>query len=95
MHLKKEATISIIETSSKIYKPKSYDKTIADPIYGTRWRQAIEEKIHNLEIYHTWKYEELLESRKVIEYKWVFRVKYNSNRNIKRFKACLVAQGFF
>ena len=39
--------MSIIETSSKVYEPKTYDEVIADPIHGTRWRQAIEE-IHNL-----------------------------------------------
>ena len=66
MHLRKEAAMSITETSSKVYEPKSYDEAIADPIHGTRWRQAIEEEIHNLEIYHTWEYEELPEDRKAI-----------------------------
>ena len=91
MHLRKEAVMSIIETNSKVYEPKSYDKAIANPIYGTRWRQAIEKEIHNLKIHHTWEYEELPEGRKTIRCKWVFRVKYNFNGSVERFKVCLVA----
>ena len=36
--LRKEAAISIIETSSKVYKPKTYDKAIIDIIHSIRWR---------------------------------------------------------
>ena len=53
MYLKKEPIISITDISSKIYKPKTYNEVIANPIYSTRWWQVIKEKIHNLKIYHT------------------------------------------
>ena len=51
-------------------------------------------KIHNLEIHYIWKYKELLESKKAIECKLVFRIKYNSNRSVKKFKARLIVQRF-
>ena len=77
----------IKETCSKVYKPKTYNEAIADLIHGTRWRQ------HNLQIHHTWEYEERPESRKAIGCKRLFRVKYNFNGSVERFKARLVAQG--
>ena len=62
MYLTKKIAMSITETSSKIYEPKSYDEAIADLIHGTRWRQAIKEEIHSLEINYTWEYKELPKS---------------------------------
>ena len=53
MHLKKEAAMSITETSSKVYVPKTFDKVIADPIHGIRWQQAIKKEMHNLKINYT------------------------------------------
>ena len=54
----------------------------------------IKEKIQNLEIYHTLDYKKLLENRNAIGCKWVFKVKYNINKNNEEFKIYLVAQGF-
>ena len=82
------------EASSKIHKPKSYDKAINDPIHGRRWREAIEEELQNLKNYQTWEYNELPLEQKAIGLKWVFKVKYHPDGSIARFKARLVPQGF-
>ena len=86
--------MSISEASSKIHKPTSYKEAISDPIHGRQWKDAVEEKLYNLESHHTWEFEELPQSRKPIRSKWVFRVKYNPDGSVARFKARLVAQGF-
>lgn len=86
--------MSASKTSSKVYKPKSYDEAVADPIIGTHWRQAVEEELHNLRKHYTWSYERLPEGQKGIGCKWVFKVKYNPDGSIERYKARLVAQGF-
>ena len=86
--------MSIIETSSKIHEPKTYDKAVNNPIHRRHWQEAIEDKLQNLENYQTWKYNELPPDRKAIESKWVFKVKYNTNSSVARFKTRLVAQGF-
>lgn len=86
--------MSASKTSSKVYKPKSYDEAVADPINGTHWRQAVEEELHNLRKHYTWSYERLPEGQKGIGCKWVFKVKYNPDGSIERYKARLVAQGF-
>lgn len=83
--------MSITETCSKIYKPKSYDKAMNNPIYGCRWHKTIENKLQNLENYQTWEYDVLPLRQKAIRSKWVFKVKYNPNSFIAKFKARLVA----
>ncbi len=86
--------MSITESSSKIYEPNTYNEAISDPIHGRRWKEAIEEELQNLESHHTWEYEQLLNDRKVIGSKWVFKVKYHPDGSVARFKARLVAQRF-
>ena len=85
---------SVTETSSKTRKPKTYDEAINDPIHGNRWREAVNEELWNLNTYQTWCYIPLPDNQKAISSKWVFKVKYNSDGSIKRYKARLVAQGF-
>lgn len=89
-----EVAMSLTEAGSKIYEPQSYNEAVNDPIHGRRWREAIKEKLQNLENHQTWEYDVLPPERKVIGSKWVFKVKYNTDGSVARFKARLVAQGF-
>lgn len=89
-----ELAVSISESSSNIHEPASYEEAISDPKHGRQWRDAVEEELHNLESHHTWEFEELPSGRKPIGSKWVFKVKYNPDGSVTRFKAQLVDQGF-
>lgn len=89
-----ELAMSISEASSKIHEPTSYEEAISDLIHGRQWKDAVEEELYNLESHHTWEFEELPQDRKPIGSKWVFKVKYNPDGSVARFKARLVAQGF-
>ena len=85
---------SVTETSSKVREPKTYDEVINDPIHGNRWREAVDEELWNLDTYQTWCYTLIPNNRKAIGCKWVFKVKYNLDGSIERYKVRLVAQGF-
>ena len=74
--------MSISEASSKIHEPTSYEEAIFDPIHSRQWKDAMEDKLYNLESHHIWEFEELPQSRKAIGSKWVFRVKYNPDGSV-------------
>lgn len=42
---------SMTETSSKIHKPKTYNKVIHDSIHRNRWCKAIDKEMWNLDSY--------------------------------------------
>lgn len=54
-----DVVMLMIKASSKIYKLKSYDKTINNLIHGWPQKKAIKKKLHNMKIYQTWEYDEL------------------------------------
>ena len=48
----------------------------------------------NLRSYTVWIIKLLLQGRRPVECKWVFKIKYNEKGRIAHFKARLIAQGF-
>lgn len=56
-----EKIMSVTKTSSRIYKPKTYEEAINDPIHSRKWKEAIKKKIQNLENHQTWEYNRLPE----------------------------------
>lgn len=58
------------------------------------WKRAIEEELQSLEKNATWSLTELPPGRKVIDNKWVFKIKRHSDGSVDRYKARLVARGF-
>jgi Reverse transcriptase (RNA-dependent DNA polymerase) len=58
------------------------------------WEKAIEEELATLKAAGTWRLEEAPPGANIIGSKWVFKAKKDAARNIVRYKAWLVAQGF-
>lgn len=75
-------------------EPKTYNKTVNNLIYGNKQKAVIDEKLQNIDFYQTQYYTILLPNQKSINYKQIFKVKYNPNRSIKKNKARLIAQSF-
>ena len=65
-----------------------------DAVGDAKWDKAMDEKIDALDVNETWDLVPLLEGKNVIDYKWVYKVKYNSDGTVSRYKARLVAKGY-
>lgn len=59
-----------------------------------QWVNAMKEEIKALEENKTWEPVQLLPRKKPIECRWVYKIKYKPNGEMKRFKTRLVAKGY-
>lgn len=57
------------------------------------WREAMRKEIDALELNETWTLERLPHGVKALGSKWVYRLKFNSDGTLERYKARLVALG--
>ncbi|XP_075074614.1 uncharacterized protein LOC142162191 [Nicotiana tabacum] len=63
--------------------------TYAEASKDLRWISAMKEEIKALESNNTWKLVALPEGKKLIGYKWIYKIKYQALGEIERFKARL------
>lgn len=77
----------------KVVEPKTLEEALNSEL-KSYWKQAIEDEMLSLKKNRTWELCELPKDRKAIGCKWTFKAKTDSNGNVARFKARLVAQGF-
>ena len=79
-----------------IQLPKSYSDAVNDPIYGSKWWEAIHKEISTLISFGTWwviQQKDVLSTITISTTQWVFDVKLGPDGWIKRFKVRLVARG--
>lgn len=53
----------VTKIRSKVNEPQLYEEAINEPVYGCRWREAIETELDNLAPLDTWEYRELPQGR--------------------------------
>lgn len=70
-------------------KPKSFKSTFAIE----KWQNAMGTEVDALEENETWTLEDLPPGKHAIGSKWVYKIKYNSDSTIERYKTRLVALG--
>ena len=58
------------------------------------WEKAIHEELALLQETGTWELTDPPAGANIVGSKWVYRTKKDATRNVIRYKACLVAQGF-
>ncbi|KAJ1685788.1 hypothetical protein LUZ63_017178 [Rhynchospora breviuscula] len=70
-------------------EPEHFGEAMKD----NNWRKAMQTEIEALERNKTWSIENLPSEKKAIGCKWVYRIKYNSDGSVERYKARLVVLG--
>jgi hypothetical protein len=73
--------------------PTSFEEVMRSA-YSSKCLDAMEDKMKSTSINKVWDLEEIPKGAKTVGYKWVYKTKCDSNGNIERFKAWLVAKGF-
>ena len=68
--------------------------TFEDAAQDGRWVQAMDEEIHSIEKNNTWEITSLPKGKKSIGVKWVYKTKYQPDRQVDRLKARLVVKGY-
>ena len=59
-----------------------------------KWKEAIDSEYQSLIDNNTWTLTSLSISRKPIGCKWIFKIKYNADGSVERYKARFVAKGY-
>ncbi|KAH9671623.1 retrovirus-related pol polyprotein from transposon RE1 [Citrus sinensis] len=92
----------ITGAKSGIFKPKVFyaalsnrePDTVEEALEDQRWCQAMKDEYDALMKNNTWILVPNTSEQKVVDNKWVFRVKYNTDGSVAKHKARLVAKGF-
>ncbi|KAG9445072.1 hypothetical protein H6P81_016412 [Aristolochia fimbriata] len=73
-------------------EPESYDEAMADEAH-LKWELAMKDEMLSLEENQTWELVKMPAKKKVLQNKWIFRVKQEAG-GVQRYKARLVVKGF-
>ena len=75
----------------EISEPRTFDEALTNP-QAKSWKKAADSKHHSIIDNNTWDLVELPEGREAISCKWVFKIKYDGEGKVERFKSRLVAK---
>ena len=93
-----ENHIALMMQSTGPVQSKSIPKNFKSAVTGKdmrHWIEAMNQEFDTLTKMNTWKLVKLPKDRKAIRVKWVYDIKTNSDGEIERYRARLVAMGFF
>ena len=85
-----ERFVALVEP---LVEPTSYKDAMKTP-NAKEWNQACVEEMKAQDKNRSWSLTYLPQGRKLIKSRWVFKRKTDSEGNLGRFRACLVAKGF-
>jgi hypothetical protein len=74
-------------------EPESYKEALASPD-AQLWLQAMKEEYNSLRLNDTWTLVRLPRGARLVDSRWVYRLKYNPDGTIARHKARFVAKGY-
>ena len=82
------------QSTGPVRIPTSYHDAINDPVYGKHWKDACDEEWHGKYVVNQAFHFCPTPNTNVMKSKWVFKVEYNDDGSIKRFKARIVGCGY-
>ena len=85
--------VNLAKTESVSTEPKNVNQALSSKD-ADQWKQAMENEINSLKKNKVWSLVKLPQGKKAIGSKWIFKQKRDSDGNVERFKARLVAQGY-
>lgn len=77
-----------------MHKPKTYNKAFNNLVKKNKLQKTINKEFWKLDSQQTWYFITLQPNCKLIYCKWVFKIKYHSDRSIERYKAKFIVQDF-
>ncbi|KAH9726123.1 Disease resistance-like protein DSC1 [Citrus sinensis] len=92
----------VTRSKAGIFKPKTYlavtqnlePQSVKAALIDIKWREAMQVEFDALQNNKTWTLVPREQAGKIVGNKWVFRVKYNPDGSISKYKVRLVAKGF-
>ncbi|KRZ81564.1 Retrovirus-related Pol polyprotein from transposon TNT 1-94, partial [Trichinella sp. T8] len=76
--------------TAQTLSPSSFHEAMQS-VDAADWRKAMEEELHSLEENSVWA---LVDGKKVLDSRWVLRIKTKADGSVARYKARLVAKGY-
>ena len=73
-----------------VLEPENFEEAVKEEC----WRKAMQDEIDVIEKNQTWELVERPKEKKVIDVKWIYKVKFNFDGTVQRKKARLVAKGY-
>ena len=77
----------------EISEPETIEEALSSP-HAKEWKQATDSEYQSLMDNDTWDLVELPDGRVAVGCRWVFKVKYDGDGKVDRFKSRLVAKGY-
>src|SRR5258706_3314807 len=74
-------------------EPMSYNQAVNGP-YSDLWQEGIQQQLDALHSNNTWSVVPIPVGQNIVGSRWVFKLKHDTDSNINRHKARLVAQGY-
>ncbi|KAH9160754.1 hypothetical protein LEN26_001717 [Aphanomyces euteiches] len=90
MQLAKGGHVALVMT---FVDPKTPNEALSGP-NADKWRDAMQLEVDSLIGNGTWELVDRPPNTNIVSNKWVFKVKYDSEREVEKFKARSVARGF-
>jgi hypothetical protein len=66
--------------------PTSFEEAIRSA-HSSKWLEAIQDEMRSMSTNGVWDLERISKGAKTVGCKWVYKTKYDSKGNVKRFKA--------